>query len=184
MTIGYFTSTFIYYQMVINVSNMVGNTFLNLFLLGLVEGPGNVLGKKKRQCFGFQNFQAPFWRTKWVEDGPTAVSLDSMLSCLELLWLWFPTRSDMRVRADDFNLFSFSSQVHCLWRLDGDPSALHDSQDEHLGNLRCRLHSGNSTPSIFVNRTYSSTFVIYADIGIYAIHICFPSTSFPLSIRD
>merc|ERR1719206_921007 len=30
--------------MVINVSNMVGNTFLNLFLLGLVEGPGNVLG--------------------------------------------------------------------------------------------------------------------------------------------
>ena len=44
MTIGYFTSTFIYYQMVINVSNMVGNTFLNIFLLGLVEGPGNVLG--------------------------------------------------------------------------------------------------------------------------------------------
>ena len=44
MTIGYFTSTFIYYQMVINVSNMVGNTFLNIFLLGLFEGPGNVLG--------------------------------------------------------------------------------------------------------------------------------------------
>ena len=30
--------------MVINVSNMAGNTFLNLFLLGLVEGPGNMLG--------------------------------------------------------------------------------------------------------------------------------------------
>ena len=30
--------------MVINVSNMAGNTFLNLFLLGLVEGPGNLLG--------------------------------------------------------------------------------------------------------------------------------------------
>ena len=30
--------------MVINVQNMAGNTFLNLFLLGLVEGPGNFLG--------------------------------------------------------------------------------------------------------------------------------------------
>ena len=46
ITIGFTASAFVYYQMVINVSNMVGNTFLNLFLLGLVEGPGNVLGKK------------------------------------------------------------------------------------------------------------------------------------------
>ena len=45
ITIGFTASDFVYYQMVINVSNMVGNTFLNLFLLGLVEGPGNVLGK-------------------------------------------------------------------------------------------------------------------------------------------
>ena len=30
--------------MVINVSNMAGNTFINLFLLGLVEGPGYLLG--------------------------------------------------------------------------------------------------------------------------------------------
>ena len=45
ITIGFTASAFVYYQMVINVSNMVGNTFLNLFLLGLVEGPGNVLGK-------------------------------------------------------------------------------------------------------------------------------------------
>jgi len=44
MTIGFTASSFVYYQMVINVSNMMGNTFLNLFLLGLVEGPGNVLG--------------------------------------------------------------------------------------------------------------------------------------------
>jgi len=44
ITIGFTASAFVYYQMVINVSNMVGNTFLNLFLLGLVEGPGNVLG--------------------------------------------------------------------------------------------------------------------------------------------
>merc|ERR1711994_813577 len=40
ITIGFTASAFVYYQMVINVSNMVGNTFLNLFLLGLVEGPG------------------------------------------------------------------------------------------------------------------------------------------------
>lgn len=32
------------HQIVINVSNMGGNTFLNLFLLGLVEGPGNLMG--------------------------------------------------------------------------------------------------------------------------------------------
>jgi len=44
MTIGFTASAFVYYQMVINVSNMAGNTFLNLFLLGLVEGPGNLLG--------------------------------------------------------------------------------------------------------------------------------------------
>lgn len=44
MTIGFTASAFVYYQMVINVSNMAGNTFLNLFLLGLVEGPGNMLG--------------------------------------------------------------------------------------------------------------------------------------------
>ena len=43
-TIGFTASAFIYYQMVINVQNMAGNTFLNLFLLGLVEGPGNFLG--------------------------------------------------------------------------------------------------------------------------------------------
>ncbi len=27
-------------QLMINIGNMAGNTFLNLFLLGLVEGPG------------------------------------------------------------------------------------------------------------------------------------------------
>ena len=43
-TIGFTASAFIYYQMVINVQNMAGNTFLNLFLLGLVEGPGNLMG--------------------------------------------------------------------------------------------------------------------------------------------
>jgi len=44
MTIGFTASAFVYYQMVINVSNMGGNTFMNLFLLGLVEGPGNIIG--------------------------------------------------------------------------------------------------------------------------------------------
>ena len=32
--------------------------------------------------------------------------------------------------------------VHWSWRLHGDPSALHDPQDEHLRHLCCRLHSG------------------------------------------
>lgn len=43
-TITFTASAFVYYQMVINVSYMMGNTFINLFLLGLVEGPGNMIG--------------------------------------------------------------------------------------------------------------------------------------------
>ena len=37
-------SAFVYYQLMINIGNMAGNTFLNLFLLGIVEGPGSLLG--------------------------------------------------------------------------------------------------------------------------------------------
>jgi len=44
MTFGFTASAFVYYQMVINVSNMTGSPFLNLFFLGLVEGPGNFWG--------------------------------------------------------------------------------------------------------------------------------------------
>lgn len=44
MTMAFTSSAFVYYQMVINVSNMWGNTFMNMFLLGLVEAPGYVLG--------------------------------------------------------------------------------------------------------------------------------------------
>ena len=32
------SSAFIYYQLMINIGNMAGNTFLNMFLLGIVEG--------------------------------------------------------------------------------------------------------------------------------------------------
>ena len=44
VTIAFIASAFVYYQLVINIGNMAGNTFLNMFLLGLVEGPGCVLG--------------------------------------------------------------------------------------------------------------------------------------------
>ena len=100
MTIGYFTSTFIYYQMVINVSNMVGNTFLNLFLLGLVEGPGNVLGEKGKPAniekLKLCSLKVLCWLTKWDEGGPTALSLASTLSCLELSWSLSPTRCRLK----------------------------------------------------------------------------------------
>ena len=83
ITIGFTASAFVYYQMVINVSNMVGNTFLNLFLLGLVEGPGNVLGKYgTAENIGRYICKVLSWRTKWDEDGPTALCLASMLSSL------------------------------------------------------------------------------------------------------
>lgn len=44
VTIGFTASAFVYYQLVINIGNMAGNIFLNMFLLGLVEGPGCVMG--------------------------------------------------------------------------------------------------------------------------------------------
>ena len=44
VTIAFTASAFVYYQLVINIGNMAGNLFLNLFLLGLVEGPGCALG--------------------------------------------------------------------------------------------------------------------------------------------
>ena len=44
ITIAFTASAFVYYQLVINIGNMAGNTFLNMFLLGLVEGPGCVGG--------------------------------------------------------------------------------------------------------------------------------------------
>ncbi len=40
VTVAFTASAFVYYQLVINIGNMAGNTFLNMFLLGLVEGPG------------------------------------------------------------------------------------------------------------------------------------------------
>ena len=88
ITIGFTASAFVYYQMVINVSNMVGNTFLNLFLLGLVEGPGNVLGEKGNpesiEELKLCSLKVLCWPTKWDEGGPTALSLALMLSYLEL----------------------------------------------------------------------------------------------------
>ena len=44
VTIAFTASAFVYYQLVINIGNMAGNIFLNMFLLGLVEGPGCALG--------------------------------------------------------------------------------------------------------------------------------------------
>lgn len=44
VTVAFTSSAFVYYQLVINIGNMAGNIFLNLFLLGLVEGPGCALG--------------------------------------------------------------------------------------------------------------------------------------------
>lgn len=42
VSIAFTASAFVYYQLVINIGNMSGNTFLNMFLLGIVEGPGCV----------------------------------------------------------------------------------------------------------------------------------------------
>ena len=42
VTIAFTASAFVYYQLVINIGNLAGNTYLNMFLMGIVEGPGCV----------------------------------------------------------------------------------------------------------------------------------------------
>ena len=42
LPIAFTASAFVYYQLVINIGNLGGNTFVTMFLMGLVEGPGCV----------------------------------------------------------------------------------------------------------------------------------------------
>ena len=44
VTIAFTSSAFVYYQLIINIANLHGNLFINMFLMGLVEGPGCALG--------------------------------------------------------------------------------------------------------------------------------------------
>ena len=44
VTIAFTSSAFVYYQLIINIANLHGDLFINMFLMGLVEGPGCVLG--------------------------------------------------------------------------------------------------------------------------------------------
>jgi OCT family organic cation transporter-like MFS transporter 4/5 len=52
VTIAFTSSAFVYYQIFLNIGNMAGNMFLNLFLMGLVEGPGCVMGFVLGDRFG------------------------------------------------------------------------------------------------------------------------------------
>merc|ERR1719195_903064 len=71
-TIGFTASAFIYYQIVINVSNMGGNTFLNLFLLGLVEGPGNLMGMLLSEKIG----------RRWTHSG--LLGINTLILCIRV----------------------------------------------------------------------------------------------------
>lgn len=42
--VAFTSSAFVYYQLMINIGNMGGNTFMNLFLLAVAEGPGSLVG--------------------------------------------------------------------------------------------------------------------------------------------
>ncbi len=39
ITVALVASNFLYYQLMLNIGNMAGNTFLNFFLLGVIEAP-------------------------------------------------------------------------------------------------------------------------------------------------
>ena len=52
VSICFTASSFVYYQLVINIGNMGGNLFLNFFLIALVEGPGSAMGFVLANKFG------------------------------------------------------------------------------------------------------------------------------------
>ena len=52
VTIAFTSSAFVYYQLIINIANLHGNLFINMFLMGLVEGPGCALGFVVGDKFG------------------------------------------------------------------------------------------------------------------------------------
>ena len=52
VSICFTASSFVYYQLVINIGNMGGNLFLNFFLIALVEGPGSAMGFFLANKFG------------------------------------------------------------------------------------------------------------------------------------
>ena len=74
VSICFTTSSFVYYQLVINIGNMGGNLFLNFFLIALVEGPGSALGFVLANKFGRRWTHAGllllntllFFATMWV----------------------------------------------------------------------------------------------------------------------
>ncbi len=67
-----------YYQLVINIGNMAGNIFLNMFLLGLVEGPGcaigvvlaDYLGRRWTHCAMLMTNAILFFILMWVAYDP------------------------------------------------------------------------------------------------------------------
>ena len=52
VTIAFISSAFVYYQLLINIANLYGNLFINMFLMALVEGPGCALGFLCGEKFG------------------------------------------------------------------------------------------------------------------------------------
>ncbi len=52
VTVAFTSSAFVYYQLIINIGNMGGNLFMNMFLMGLVEGPGCAMGFFAADKFG------------------------------------------------------------------------------------------------------------------------------------
>ncbi len=78
VTITFTASAFVYYQLVINIGNMAGNIFLNMFLLGLVEGPGcaigvvlaDYLGRRWTHCAMLMTNAILFFILMWVAYDP------------------------------------------------------------------------------------------------------------------
>jgi len=85
--VAFTASAFIYYQLMINIGNMGGNTFMNMFLLSLVEGPGSLVGVAAADWLGRRWTHAGilfinavcFFILTWIVQDPTLVPLVTVL---------------------------------------------------------------------------------------------------------
>jgi len=85
--VAFTSSAFVYYQLMINIGNMGGNTFMNLFLLAIAEGPGSLVGVYAADKLGRRWTHSAilainaicFFILIWIVQEPSLVTLVTVL---------------------------------------------------------------------------------------------------------
>lgn len=95
-------SAFVYYQLVINIGNMAGNFYLNMFLMSLVEAPGSMVGVLLADKFG----------RRW-----THVTLLMMNAIMFFIIMWLVQYPDLYIAVTFFCMwikFNISGNYHLI----------------------------------------------------------------------